>query len=219
MLKATTLKFLTDLKKNNNREWFAENKSRYESAKDDFHHFIGSIIQKAGKINPAYTQLEAKDCVFRIYRDVRFSKNKDPYKVNFSAQLKEGGKKSGKCGFYIHIEPSGNASFIAGGYWMPEAPLLKKLRQEVEYNTADFKAILNNKTFKKWYPALEEHKLKKAPKGVDATHPDIELLKYNSYIVIHAIDTKELTDKNLEKTLLKGLQVIKPFIDFLNTTD
>jgi uncharacterized protein (TIGR02453 family) len=219
MLKATTLKFLTDLKKNNNREWFAENKSRYEAAKDDFHQFMEGFIAKAAKIEPAYAQLEVKDCVFRIYRDVRFSKNKEPYKVNLSAQLKEGGKKSGKCGFYIHIEPAGNASFIAGGYWMPEAPVLKKLRQEVEYNTADFKAILNNKTFKKWYSTLEDHKLKKAPKGVDPTHPDIELLKYNSYVVTHPIDTKELTDKSLEKTLLKGLEVIKPFLDFLNTID
>ena len=219
MLKSTTLKFLTDLKKNNNREWFAINKARYDAAKSDFHQFIASLILKASKTYPALSTLEVKDCVFRIYRDVRFSKIKVPYKVNFSAQLKEGGKKSGKCGFYIHIEPAGNASFIAGGYWMPEAPVLKKLRQEVEYNTADFKAILNNKTFKKWYPALEEHKLKKAPRGVDPTHPDIELLKYNSYVVTHPINTKDLTDKSLEKTLLKGLEVIKPFLDFLNTVD
>ncbi len=217
MIHKSTLKFLTAIDKNNNREWFEKNKKNYESAKDDFKSWIDKIINDSHKISDNYENLTSKDCVFRIYRDVRFSKNKLPYKNNMGAQLKKGGKKSPFCGFYIHIEPSKNASFIAGGFWMPEGDVLKKVRQEIEYNTDDFKKIINDKKFKTLYGALEDHKLKKAPKGIDPSHPDIELLKFTSYVVSAPIDNSDLTSEKLNKQIIKALKTIQPFLDFLNT--
>jgi uncharacterized protein (TIGR02453 family) len=217
MLHPNTIKFLIALNKNNNREWFEKNKSKYEFAKDDFKNWVETIISDSQKISDEYHHLTAKDCVFRIYRDVRFSKNKSPYKNNMGAQLKRGGKKSPYCGFYIHIEPSTNASFIAGGFWMPENETLKKIRQEIEYNTDDFKKIINDKKFKSLFGTMEEHKLKNAPKGIDPTHPDIELLKYTSYVVSSPIDNSELTSEKLNQQIIKGLKTIQPFLNFLNT--
>ena len=217
MLQPSTLKFLTTLQKNNNRDWFEQNRNIYESAHQDFKSWMEEILNAAQKQNEQYLHLTSKDCLFRIYRDVRFSKNKTPYKNHFSGQIKRDGKKSPYCGFYIHIEPSNNSSFIAGGFWMPENETLKKIRQEIEYNTEDFKNIIYQKDFKKTYGALEPHQLKKAPKGIDPSHPDIELLKYTSYVVSSPLDKSELTSKSLNKTILKGLKTIQPFLDFLNT--
>ncbi|CAN5580177.1 DUF2461 domain-containing protein [soil metagenome] len=214
MLQKDTVKFLKDLRKNNTREWFAIHKDRYDAAREDYNAFIGKLIVQTSKAEPRLAELEPKNCVFRIYRDVRFSKNKDPYKCNFGASLKVGGKKSGNCGLYFHVEPG--RSFLAAGFWMPEAPELKLLRQEVEYNTEEFKGILKNKNFKKWFGELEDTKLKNAPKGVDPTHPDIELMKYTSYIVSHPIEDKELTSPSLLKACADGHKILIPFIEFLN---
>jgi uncharacterized protein (TIGR02453 family) len=219
MLKTSTLRFLTDLGKNNNRDWFDANRDKYEEAKNDFELFIEQLIQKLSKTTPSLAQQKAKDCTFRIYRDVRFSKNKDPYKNNFGASIKEGGKKSPKCGFYFHLEPTNNASFLAGGFWMPEAPKLKLIRQEIEYNTDEFKLIINKKSFKNLYPEIEGDKLKNAPKGVDPNHPDIELLKFNSYIVSQPISNKEITSKDFMKTCETAYKTMKPFLDFLNRAE
>ncbi|MBK8413382.1 MAG: DUF2461 domain-containing protein [Bacteroidetes bacterium] len=136
MITKRTLDFLKALKKNNNREWFDVNRSKYEEAKADFEKFVETLLPLLSKENSKLKDLKVKDCVFRIYRDVRFSKNKDPYKTNFGAYFVEGGKKSSKAGYYIQIEP-GN-SFLAGGCWMPEAPVLKAIRQEIDYNLKDF---------------------------------------------------------------------------------
>lgn len=216
MLQNSTLQFLKDLRKNNNREWFEKNKLRFETAKDDFADFIDLLLKELCKIEPGLSGLSSKDCVFRIYRDVRFSKNKDPYKPNFGASISIGGKKSGNGGLYIHIEPGGEGCFLAGGNWMPDAPLLKAIRQEIEYNSEEFKGIINQRSFKKLFGELEPYKLKKAPKGVGPDHPDIELLKYTSFVVSHPIDAKILTLKDLLKTCVTGFKTIKPFLDFLN---
>ena len=218
MIQPSTIKFLKDLRKNNDRIWFDKNRERYETAKDDFNQFINELLTALIKIDPTLAGQEPKDCVFRIYRDVRFSKNKDPYKCNFSASIKAGGKKSGSCGLYIQIDPTkvGMGNMIAGGFWMPEAPVLKLLRQEVEYNTDEFKAILHNRTFKKWFNELEENKLKKAPKGVDPEHPDIELLKYTSFVAVYEITDAEVLSKDFVKTCASGFKAMKPLLDFLN---
>ena len=218
MIQPATLKFLKDLRKNNDRIWFDKNRARYETAKDDFHQFIAELIPALSKIDPELASLEPKDCVFRIYRDVRFSKNKDPYKSNFSASINVGGKKSRNCGLYLQIDPTkeGMGNMIAGGFWMPEAPVLKQLRQEVEYNTDEFKGIIKNKTFKKWFDELLDYKLKKAPKGVDPTHPDIELLKYTSFVATHSLTDAEVLSKDFVKTVATGYKTMKPLLDFLN---
>ncbi len=217
MLQNSTLRFLSDLRKNNNREWFAENKAKYDAANADFQAFVGTLLEQLQKIDPALEGLLPKDCVFRIYRDVRFSKNKDPYKCNFAASIKPGGRKSNNCGFYLHIEQGGDwGSFAAGGFWMPEAPVLKKIRQEIEYNYEEFEGILKNKTFKKLFGDLEEQGLKKAPKGYDPEHPGIEYIKRTSFIATHEIDKKDITSANLLKECVSSYKAMKPLVDFLN---
>lgn len=216
-MQTSTLQYLKKLRKNNNREWFEANRPLYEEARADFTGFITDTITACGKVDSRLAALNAKECVFRIYRDVRFSHDKTPYKTNFSAQLKAGGKKSPDCGLYIHIEPDGKeGSFIAGGFWMPEAPLLKVIRQEIEYNADEFKSILSNAKFKKTFGGLEPHKLTRVPKGIDKDHPDAELLKHVSFIVSREITKEELTDKSLAKNIARDYTIMKPFLDFLN---
>ena len=217
MLQVATIKFLKEITKNNNREWFDDNRKRYDDAKADFEEFVSALITQLTKVNKNFAGLEAKGCVFRIYRDVRFSKNKLPYKNNMSASIKEGGKKSNKCGVYIHIEPSGDMGcMIAGGFWQPEAPVLKAIRQEIEYHTAEFKKIIANKEFKKWYGELENEKLKNAPKGIEKDHPDVEFFKYKSYIASHTIALKNVNTPSLITECVTAYKALKPLLDFLN---
>lgn len=214
MLQQSTLDFLKLLKKNNNREWFDKNRSKYESAKDDFGQFVGALIPQLAKINPGLASLEVKDCVFRIYRDVRFSKNKAPYKTNMGAYFVEGGKKSPKAGFYIQMEP-GN-SFVAGGCWMPPAPQLKAIRQEIDYNLTDFKKIISATAFKKQFGDLSDMRLKTTPKGYNSENPAIDYLRQTSFIVETRIADKEFTSKTIVKNSAGIYKTMKPFLDFLN---
>lgn len=215
MLHPSTLSFIKDIKKNNNRDWFEKNKPRYENAKTDFENFVVEILTQFVKINPKLKGLEARKCTFRIYRDVRFSKNKDPYKTNMGASINEGGKKMEMAGAYIHIEPGGK-SFIAGGRYMPLPPELKAMRQEIQYNTKAFKKIISEKSFKKYFGGLEEIKLKTNPKGFDKDFEDIELLKYTSYIATGELDDKIIASKNFVKELTASYKAMMPLIKFLN---
>nr|HMT30014.1 DUF2461 domain-containing protein [Bacteroidia bacterium] len=197
------------------REWFEKNRSKYELAKDDHGQFTEELIKELSKINPALKDLQVKDCVFRIYRDVRFSKNKAPYKTNFGCYFVEGGKKSEKAGFYIQLEP-GN-SFIAGGCWMPQAPALKAIRQEIDYNLADFEKIMKEKKFKSLFGTLSDMKLKTTPKGYTPDNPGIEYLKHTSFIVETALNDTDFTSKAIVKKCADAYKVMYPFIRFLNT--
>lgn len=214
MIKASTILFLKALKKNNDREWFDKNRARYDEAKEDHRLFIEAVIKDFSKVNPKLKGLTAKECVFRIYRDVRFSKNKDPYKTNMGAGINPGGKKMEMAGAYIHIEPG--KSFIAGGRWMPDAPTIKAIRQEIDYNLPKFKKIIFDKNLIKQFKTLEEEKLKTAPKGYPKDHPEIELLKYTSYIVSRELDDKLILSKDLIKELTVAYKTMLPFLEFLN---
>ncbi len=132
MFQPSTISFLKSLKKNNNKIWFDKNREKYDAAKDDFEHFVQSLLQKMIAFDPDMKELEAKKCMFRINRDIRFSKDKTPYKINIAASFNKGGKKSINAGYYFHLQPGGN-SFVGGGLWMPNVPELKKLRQEIDY--------------------------------------------------------------------------------------
>ncbi len=214
MIQKSTLDFLKDLKRNNDRKWFEKNKPRYESAKNNFEEFVTMLITALGKKDKSLKGVRAKDCTFRIYRDVRFSKDKSPYKSNFGAVIGAGGRKSEKACFYIQVEP-GN-SFIAGGRWMPSPEDLKDLRKEIFYNTAAFKKILNEKNFKKHFKTLYDSKLKLAPKGFDKNFKDIELLKYTSYIVDSAVPDKIVLSKNIFIHCEKIYSSMMPLLKFLN---
>ncbi|MFZ7182059.1 MAG: DUF2461 domain-containing protein [Bacteroidota bacterium] len=211
-----TFAFLKALKKNNNRDWFNDHKSEYENAKDNVLGFIQELVVAFSTFDSSLRGLEAKDCLFRIYRDTRFSKDKTPYKTNLGASINAGGKKSMGPGYYVHLEPGG--SFIAGGIWMPPADEVKKIRQEIDYNGKDLKKILTKPSFKKAFGGLSrEHALKTAPKGYPKDHPDIELLKLNSFIVWKNVSDKDILGPKSIKTLTTLGKEMKPLMDFLKT--
>lgn len=214
MLEASTLDFLKELKENNNRDWFTAHKKEYQKAKSNMDEFVAELLKGIATFDPAIAELEPKHCVFRIYRDVRFSKDKSPYKTNMGGYMCKGGKKSPYGGYYLHIEPGG--CFLAGGMYMPPNDILAKVRQEVDYNTDEFKSILNNKSFAKTFGELQGEKLKTAPKNYDKDHPEIELLKHKSFIVMHAVADKKVTGKDFLEYCVETFKELKPFLDFLN---
>ena len=214
MINKTTLEFLAQLSKNNNKEWFDKNRPTYEIAKTNFKEFVDELILNVSKFFPSIKDLLAKDCIFRIYRDVRFSKNKDPYKNNFGAILAPGGKKSLSAGYYFQLQPT--ASFVAGGMWQPPSPQINAIRQEIDYNANEFKKIISNKKFKEYFGELpNEDKLKSVPKGYDKSHPEIELLKHKSFIVVHNLKDKDVLSRDLIKDITATFKVMHPFNSFL----
>lgn len=214
MLQPATLKFISSLSKNNNKPWFDEHRETYLSAKEDFEGFVGLLLKDLAKLEPAFAEQKPKDCVYRIFRDVRFSKDKTPYKSHFGAYFNKGGKKSPSAGYYLHIEPG--KCFAGGGIWMPEAPLLKAVRQEIDYNFDEFSKITKDKKFVKLFKTLHGEQLKTLPKGYEADNPAIEYLKMKSFIVDHQIDDKDVTGKGFLKSCMDTFTTMKPLVDFLN---
>lgn len=208
------LDFITELKENNNREWFDANKQRYLSVKAQHENFIDKVIEGIRSIDPQIGKLEAKDCVFRIYRDVRFSPNKEPYKNHIGAYISRGGRKSPRAGYYIHLDPG--ASFAGGGIYMPSPDVLKKIRNEIYFNTDEFKSILESKEFKKNFTGLYEDKLSRPPKDFDASHPGIEYLKYKSFFVEKAFSDNDVMSATFVRKLTDSFRVLQPMNDFLN---
>jgi len=217
MLQNSTLKFLKDLSKNNNKPWFEAHRKQYEDAKNDFASFVQSIIQAHSKKDPSIAHLKAKDCIFRINRDVRFSKDKSPYKNNMGAYLNKGGKKSVFGGYYFHCQPG--QSFVGGGLWMPMPPELSKVRQEIDYNFDAFKKIINSKKFKAVYDGLSkdpEYTLTRLPKGYEADNPAAEYLKLKSFVTMISLKDTELTSKDLSKKVLASFEGLQPMLEFIN---
>ncbi len=208
------INFLNKLKKNNNRDWFNDHKKEFVELKEQFEVFINQLIPKIKQLDGFNGSLSAKDCIFRIYRDVRFSKNKAPYKTHFGAYLADGGRKSSFAGYYVHIEPEG--SFAGGGVYHPDPAVLKELRYEIMDKTDEFKEIISASGFKKVYPEIYGEKLKTAPKGFPKDFEDIELLKFKSYALVHAIDDKTIRSSDFEDYLLNLYKTAKPFNSFFN---
>ena len=218
MLQPATIKFLKDLKKNNNKPWFDANRKRYEEAKVDFANFIQQVIDAHGKKDKTIATIKAKDCLFRINRDVRFSKDKSPYKTNFGASINKGGKKAfSTAGYYFHLEPG--QCFVGGGIYQPMPEELRKVRQEIDYNFKDFKKIISSKNFKSLYGDLDksaEYSLSRVPKGYEPDNPAAEYLKLKSYIAFVPLKDEELTSKTLVKKSATAFQTLQPLIDFIN---
>lgn len=217
MLQQTTVLFLKNLKKNNKKEWFDTNRVKYESAKKDVENLSAEIIKRLSAIDESIAHLQPKDCMFRINRDVRFSKDKSPYKTNMGVYFSKGGKKGNTAGYYFHLEP-GN-SFIAGGLWMPLPVDLKKVRQEIDYNWEEFSKIINNRKFKNAFGDLDrssEYLLSRPPKGYDVDNPAIGFLKLKSFIASFKIPDTDLASKDLVKKVVAQFESLKPLIDFMN---
>lgn len=212
-----TLQFLNELKKNNNRDWFNENKPRYEEAKIDFEQFIDELIQSIAKFDPSITHQTAKNCVFRIYRDVRFSKDKSPYKTNFGAHITPAKKKSelhSVAGYYIHLEPG--QSMLAGGAYLPKGDWLKAIRAEIDENAGELKKILSSKSFKKYFGEMEGDKLKTSPRDYPADHLEIELLRYKSFLATHQLNDEQLLADDLLNHCTDVFKALYPFDLYLN---
>lgn len=216
MLQASTLKFLKDLKKNNNKPWFEKHKDLYLGAKEDIEQMVENVIAGFGKTDPDIGTLQPKDCTYRIYRDVRFSRDKTPYKIHMGAYLNRGGKKTPTAGYYMHFEPGRNMA--GGGLWMPMAPELNKVRQEIDYNLPEWTKILGNRSFRKNFSeGLEkEELLSRPPKGYTDDNPAVEYLKLKSFVVTRPFSDAEVQSKSFLKELLKTFESMKDFIYFLN---
>lgn len=214
MIQPATLQFLQHLSTNNNREWFHANKPAYQAAKADFEAFVTALIDVLSASDPDMHGLQASVCVFRIHRDVRFSKNKAPYKPNFGASITKGGRKSLIPGYYIHLQPDGQ-SFIGGGLYHPPAPLLKAVRQEIDYNREAFEAVLDAANFTATYGELQGEQLQRAPKGYDPAHPAIKWLKYKDFIAMKHVSDAMWTNTDAVEKVAADLRVLQPLKSFL----
>lgn len=205
--------FLENLRSNNNRPWFEQNKNEFLAIQSEFKGFISGLLPKADVHYPGAGLLKSEQCIYRIYRDVRFSKNKLPYKTNISALIGPMGRKSGFDAVYLHIE--NGASFLATGAYelMPEQ--LAAIRQEIDYNSGEFKAVLNNPKFKSFFGNIEGNQLKTSPKGYPSDHPEIQFLRYTQMYVMHQFKNEEVLRPDFADQVLEGIKVSRPFSDFL----
>ncbi|WP_423129327.1 DUF2461 domain-containing protein [Gaoshiqia sp. Z1-71] len=210
----TLLEFLTALLKNNNKEWFDDNRSRYEENRDKMLFLTEILIGEIRKFDPDIPMISPKECLFRIFRDVRFSNDKTPYKTHFGSFIANGGRKSLRAGYYVHIEP-GN-SFLGGGIWCPPAEQLKAIRFEIVDHADGLKEILNDRDFKNYFSGIEGEKLKTAPKGFDKDFGDVDLLKYKSYTFGIPVSDKQLLNGDLVDYSVKVFRELYKANRFLN---
>lgn len=208
------IQFLNELSKNNNREWFQKNKKWYDESREKVLFLTEVVINEIRKFDPDVPLLEPKDCLFRIFRDVRFSHDKSPYKTNFGSFIAKGGRKSSYAGYYFHIEPSG--SFVGGGIYMPAAEPLKAIRDYIAENGEEFLLLTNNKNFKKVYPEMMDDKLKTAPKGYSPDHEFINLLRYKSFAFSSQFDKSQILADNYIEKLVHSFKTLQPVNRFLN---
>jgi uncharacterized protein (TIGR02453 family) len=213
MLTQSTFIFLKDLAENNNREWFAENRKRYEAAKKEVEKLVGALLKGVNEFEPL-PNTEVKDCIFRINRDIRFSKDKSPYKQWFSAAIGPGGRHSGRIDFYLHIQAG--ESFLGAGMWNPTPKQLAKFRQEIDFNPEALKSIIEAPEFRAYFPEIWGESLQRMPKGYPENHPDIELLKRKQLFFMHKYTDDEVISPDFAAEVVKGCRLIKPYCEFLN---
>lgn len=210
---ASTFNFLKDLKENNNREWFNDNKETYENARQSFIEFAQLILNGLSKLDKQIpSDLPASKCVYRIYRDIRFSKDKTPYKGYLSAAYSATGRSTVLPGYYVHIEPG--KSFVTAGLWHPEKEKLAAIRQEIDYNSESFRSIIA-RLQTKGYVLDQEDRLKKAPGGYAIDHPDIEFLRLKSFTISKSYEDQVLLNDNADSKILETIAALQPFQEFL----
>jgi uncharacterized protein (TIGR02453 family) len=213
-MKKTVVGFLTDLAANNNREWFQENKAAYEEAKREVEQFVNLLIPQLGSFDERVKYLTAKDCMFRIFRDVRFSKDKSPYKTNMGAWITGRGRKSPGPGYYLHIQPG--ESFLAAGVYMPEPEQLKMLRKEIYYNISEFLAILADPALKSYFGGVDEwDKAKTAPKDFPKDFEQIEILKNRHYTISCPVSDEQVMNDNFLSWVSDAFRTTNAYNRFL----
>lgn len=209
------LNFLSGLRENNNKEWFDQNREWYQQSHKKVVFLTELIIHELGKFDDEIGVQDPKHCIFRIYRDVRFSNDKTPYKTHIGTYIAKGGRKSINAGYYLHIEPGG--SFIGGGAWSPQADALKAIRTEIYDHPDEFKKIIYAPSFRKVYKELYDDKLKTAPKGFPKEFPEIDLLKYKSYAFDAPLNDSVVTSDQFVEKIISSMRELYPVIRFLNS--
>lgn len=215
MIASSTLTFLKSVAENNNRVWFQDNRTEYTTARENILDFTGEVIKGLARFDPTISSdLQAKDCVMRIYRDIRFSKDKSPFKTNFGIAISSAGKNFKGPGYYIHIKPE--ESFVAGGSWFPPSEELKSIRQEIDYNAADWHRVIDSPEFMSLFGEPDtEGKLRATPKGYASDHPEIEFLKLKSFTAGRKISDKELISAGSVDHVTGLFEKLYPFMFFL----
>jgi len=208
MINKSTLEFLNQLKENNNREWFAEHKKAFEIEQKLAKTFFTSVGEQLGKID-SIERIQ----IFRIYRDVRFSKDKLPYKNHFSVGFTRT-KPLLRGGYYLHIEPGG--SFVGGGFWNPNPEDLNRIRKEFEMDDDEIRTIITAATFKKFFGELKGEEVKTAPKGFDKTHKAIDIIRKKQFLLTRTFSDKEVLSSNFQYEVLTTFQAMRPFFDYMS---
>ncbi|MCW7463711.1 DUF2461 domain-containing protein [Leptospira limi] len=208
-------KFLSELKNNNQRDWFLENKPRFDEIQKELLSFTGALLSGIEKFDSSVKGIDPKSCIFRIYKDVRFSKDKSPYKTHFGIFMKGGNRKIDGTGYYLHIEPDG--SLLGGGCYQPDAQSLYKIRDQIANDSKSFLKIINDPKFydtfgKEFYA----EKVKTVPRGFAKDHPMIEILKYKGFAVAKHLKNGDLTSKLSSEDLLKLFRFVYPLNQFLD---
>ncbi|MCW7468502.1 DUF2461 domain-containing protein [Leptospira kanakyensis] len=211
------LQFLSELKINNNRNWFLENKVRFQEIQNELIMLTGSLLGEIEKFDKTLKGVDPKSCIFRIYKDVRFSKDKSPYKTHFGIFMRGGNRKIDGTGYYLHIEPDG--SLLGGGCYQPEPKALQQIRERIVTDTKSFRKIIENQKFvQNFGTTFYAEKLKTAPKGFAKDHPAIEFLKYKGFAVGKKIKNSDLTSNHFMDDAIQSFRTIYPLNQFLEET-
>lgn len=210
-----TIKFLKELKSNNNRDWFTANKEQYQASMDEVKAFVACLNEQMN----THDQIEGTAKIYRIYRDVRFSTDKIPYKVSWNGSFRRATAHL-RGGYYFHLEP-GN-TFIAGGFFGPNPQDLLHIRKQIAQEPEPLRAILNAKSFKNYFGTLTGEQVKTAPKGFSKDDPDLDLLRFKQFIIRHSFTDQQILAPGFDKTMSSGFQKMRPFFDYMSgilTTD
>jgi uncharacterized protein (TIGR02453 family) len=215
MIDPNTFEFLRQLEVNNSKEWFNDHRKWYDESKANFIDLCSEILNDLKKIQDNLLHTDVKKCILRINRDIRFSKDKRPYKNYFGAGFGPGGKSSGKVDFYFQIQAH-NQSMLGAGMWEPGPQNLAKFRQEIDYSPATLKEIIEHKEFRTYFKEISGTKLKTKPKGYSIDHPEIELLKYKELFFLRRFEDSEVVKSSFKDRIVEGCILIKPYQDYLN---
>jgi uncharacterized protein (TIGR02453 family) len=208
------LTFLTDLNTHNNKAWFEQNRAVYEVARSEFEHFTNRLIDEF-RVSDDLGDLAAKDCISRIYRDIRFSKDKSPYKTNMWASIAPGGKRNMHHGYHVSIQPK-DRSILAGGLYEPSTEQLTRFRNSIVDGAEEFKEIISEKGLVEYFGGIEGEKLKTAPQGFDKNHPEIELLKLKQIVVVRYFTDQQVMSGGFLDLVIAGCKLMRPFLDYFD---
>ncbi len=206
--------FLRELSVNNNAEWFNINRKRYEKLRDEFYELTQAVLFMMSDIEPNFRHVTAKECVYRINRDIRFSKDKTPYKTYFSAALSDHGRKTEDPGYYFHIDETGMLR-LDGGLWNPAAPKLELVRASIDTHPEKFHAIIDDREFRETFREIYGERVKTVPRGYKADNPEIEYLKLKSFVIEIEQPILDLLENELPQFISDGFKKMHPFVAYL----